>query len=312
MVNTRINFVVGLVILVAILILMFGVHFLKNTVPGEKKDHFYAVFEKVSTLQKGDPIKINGVKMGRVKNIELWKNKVRVRFDLKRSFKDHTGKEFDIKIPKNSKLTVQNIGLMGERQIEINLGDSKEYFKPGDILENGLFDAGIAEAMGTAGAVFEESKALILTIRATFDSTVGREEFSETFNGVLNDTKSLTEKLSRLVDYVDPKVKISVQNLEKASKELEDLMKTQAPAVERLVNNGVSISEKADALVGKMDGITDEVTGIVQKINSNEGTLGALISDTAFFNDLTSTLENADSLLSIIRKQGLDVNVDIF
>jgi len=312
MVNTKINFVVGLVILVAILILMFGVHFLKNTVPGEKTDYYYVVFDKVSTLQKGDPIKLNGVKMGRVKDIELWKGKVRVRFHLKRSFTDHQGETILVKIPKNSTLTVQNIGLMGERQIEIELGSSNDYFEPGDIIEKGLFDAGIAEAMGTAGEVFEESKKLILTIRATFDSTVGREDFSENFNGVLTDTKGLTKNLSDLVEFVDPKVKQSVINLEKASKELEALMESQAPAVEKLVNKGFDISDKADALVGKLDGITDEVTGIVRKINSKEGTLGALISDTAFFNDLTSTLENADSLLSTIRKKGLDVNVDIF
>ena len=135
MINTKINFVVGLVILVAILIMMFGVHFLKNTVPGEKKDIYFAVFDKVSTLQKGDPIKLNGVKMGTVKNIELYNNKVRVRFDLKRNFKDHAGVVSAVLVPKNSILTVQNIGLMGERQIEINLGDSKEVYGPGDIIQ---------------------------------------------------------------------------------------------------------------------------------------------------------------------------------
>ncbi len=312
MVNAKINFVVGLVILVALFILMFGIHFLKNSVPGEKKDIYFAVFQEVSTLQKGDPVKLNGVSMGRVKDIELWKNKVRVRFDLKRSYKDHEGQTHKISIPVNSTLTIQNIGLMGERQIEIQLGDSPENYPPGTIIENGKFDAGIAEAMGTAGKVFEESEKLILDVKTIFDSTLGRDDFVETFNGVLADTKHLSGKLNGLVDYVDPKVRESIRNLEKLSEELNTLLASQEESIKGLIQNGENISVKADELMGKVSGLTDEVSGIVQKMNSTDGTLGAMLNDTEFYRDLRSTLQRADSLLFIIKKQGLDVNVDLF
>jgi phospholipid/cholesterol/gamma-HCH transport system substrate-binding protein len=312
MTNNKINFIVGLVVLVALSILLFGIHFLKNTIPGEKKDQYSAVFNKVSTLALGDPVKLNGVTMGRVKAIELWKNKVRVDFELKRSFKDQNGIEQSIRIPKDSKIRVQNIGLMGERQIEIHLGSSKEVYQPGDIIEHGLFDAGIAEAMGTAGSVLQEAENLVASVRDIIDSTIGQDEFVPLFRNIIHETRSLTLKINNLLNNVDPKIKNSVANLERTSAELEKFLNEQKGSVNAIVQNGVSISERVGALVEKVEAITEEVTSLIQKVNSKEGTLGAMINDPLLYQDLRITIQNADSLLSIIKKQGLDVNVDIF
>jgi phospholipid/cholesterol/gamma-HCH transport system substrate-binding protein len=312
MADKKINILVGLVILVALIILIFGINFLKNTVPGEKRDRYSVVFNRVSTLQKGDPIKLNGVTMGRVKVIELWNNKVRVDFDLNKSFKDFKGEEQPIRIPVDSKIRVQNIGLMGERQIEIHLGSSEKYYQPGDIIQDGLFDAGIAEAMGTAGRVFDEAEKLVTTIRDVLDSTIGQKEFIVMFRSVVDETRSLTQKLNNLMDITDPKIRASVANLETASRELEELMNSQKGSIETMIANGVSASEKLGELMGKVESITEEVADLIRAINSNEGTLGAMIHDSVFYRDLRSTLENADSLITIIKKQGLDVNVDIF
>ena len=310
--NKKINFIVGLVVLVALLILLFGINFLKNTIPGEKKDRYSVVFDKVSTLNIGDPVKLNGVTMGRVKVIELWKNKVRVDFDVKRFFKDQNGVEQPIRIPKDSRITVQNIGLMGERQIEIRLGVSEELYKRGDIIHHGLFDAGIAEAMGTAGKVLEEAENLVLSIRKVIDSTIGQEEFVHLFKNIIDETRSLTAKINGLMDYVDPKIKTSIASLEKTSTELESFLNAQKGPIQSIVQNSASISERVGVIVEKVETITEEVADLIKKINSNEGTLGAMIHDSLFYRDLRATMKNADSLLSIIKKQGLDVNVDIF
>jgi phospholipid/cholesterol/gamma-HCH transport system substrate-binding protein len=79
-----------------------------------------------------------------------------------------------------------------------------------------------------------------------------------------------------------------------------------------LLENGKTITTKVDSLVDHVNVITNSLHQIVGKINSNEGTLGAMINDTKFYGELRSTISNADSLLSIIKKQGLDVNVDFF
>jgi len=121
MTNRKNNIVVGLFVILSLLILLFGVYFLKEATPGQKSDTYYAIFPQVSTLQDGDPIKVNGVKMGKVDGIELTGSNVRVTLKMNRG----------VKLPKDTEVRIQNIGLMGERQVGILLGRSGEAWAPG-------------------------------------------------------------------------------------------------------------------------------------------------------------------------------------
>jgi ABC-type transporter Mla subunit MlaD len=206
MTNRKNNIVVGLFVILSLLILLFGVYYLKEATPGKKSDTYYARFPQVSTLQDGDPVKINGVKMGKVAAIELNDNAVRVTLKLDKG----------VKLPKDSEVRIQNIGLMGERQVGILLGKSSEAWPPGSEL-HGLLDAGIAEAMGIAGEVAVESEVLVHSLRTIVDSTVGKPEFVATFNNAVSQTEELSVRLNAFIREIDPKVKHSLSNLEDAS-----------------------------------------------------------------------------------------------
>ncbi len=301
MTNRKNNIVVGLFVILSLVILLFGVYFLKETVPGRKTDHYYANFDQVSTLQDGDPVKINGVKMGKVQGIELKGNRVRVRLEL-----DH-----GIKLPKDSEVRIQNIGLMGERQIGILLGRSTEYYATGSDLE-GRLDAGIAEAMGVAGEVFVESEVMVKSLRAIMDSTVGKPEFVASFNAVVKQTEDLSLRLGTFLRDVDPKVRHSLSNLEDASARVHILLRDQEVPVKNIIQNGQEVSSKLRDVVEKADRVADEMNRLLVKVNSDKSPLGAMLNDSTFYFELRSTLTSADSLFRHIEKKGLDVNVNLF
>ena len=52
------NMAVGAFVLASLLLLLFGVYFLKQTTPGRKTDVYYARFDQVSNLNPGDPVKV--------------------------------------------------------------------------------------------------------------------------------------------------------------------------------------------------------------------------------------------------------------
>lgn len=306
------NFLVGSVVLIAAGILIFGINFLKNTSPTEKMHRYHVLFDKVSTLQLGDPVKLNGVTLGRVKNIELYHNKVRVSFDIKQTFKNQMGQHVPIQIPVNSTIRVQNIGLMGERQIEIHLGDAQKYYKPGETLAPGLFDAGIAEAMGIAGKVFEDAEKLVLDMRQVVDSTVGDSQFIGSFRNLVGTTEKITAQVDSMVDTLKPLVLSSARVLEKTASDIHQLVNEQKEPVNQMVQNGKAVSEQIHKLSFEAESTLKEVKTLLFKINSRQGSLGNLINDSLFYKNLQSTLYNADSLFQIIKKKGLDVNIDIF
>ena len=79
---------------------------------------------------------------------------VRVGFEVERG----------LVLPKDSEVRIQNIGLMGERQLGIRLGASQQSAGPGDTFA-GRLDAGIAEAMGAAGEAIAEADLLVRSLR---------------------------------------------------------------------------------------------------------------------------------------------------
>jgi phospholipid/cholesterol/gamma-HCH transport system substrate-binding protein len=259
------------------------------------------MFPQVSTLQDGDPVKVNGVKMGKVTQIELKDNRVRVTFKLNQG----------IKLPKDSDVRIQNIGLMGERQIGIVLGNSTDTWSQGAELE-GRIDAGIAEAMGIAGEVFVESETLVKSLRAIMDSTVGKPEFVATFNNVVSQTEELSTRLNTFVAEIDPKVKHSLSNLESASSRVHVLLRDQEVPVKSIIQNGQEVSLKLKDVVDKADKVADEMNRLLAKVNSSNSTLGAMLNDSVFYQELRGTLNSADSLFKRIEKKGLDVNVNLF
>ena len=295
------NLVVGAFTLTSLLILLFGVYFLKETKPGRKMEVYTAVFEQVSTLQEGDPVKVNGVKMGKVKRIELVEGNVKVTLEVRRG----------VKLPKDSEIRIQNIGLMGERQIGIRLGTSAEIVPAEGVFE-GRLDAGIAEAMGVAGEVFIEAETLVKSLRRVLDSTVARPEFTVRVNSLLTATEEMTQRLNRLAKDVDPQIRAGVSTFQGLSKEVDGFVRNQEPRIQKVLDNAGDAAERAKFLAERGEKVAKGLEEILAKANSTEGTVGALLNDATLHRDLRATLESADSLFRVIKKKGLDVNIDLF
>ncbi len=296
-------FVVGLVLIVALIILVFGIMFLDEQDPREQKVPYFVIFDQVSTLQPGDPVKINGVKSGKVSHIALHQStrKVLVTLEVIDS----------IQIPKNSNFKVQNIGLMGERQIAISLGDGDEFLKKGDQVF-GEFDAGIAEVMGYAGDVFDSTAVLLSMIKEVLDSTVANDRFKESFVAIVAKAERLEDKLDYMIDKTDPVLSKSLNNLKNASIKVNAFLDKNTQPIEQLLTNTTEITEESKVLLTKVDALTERLNALTQKMQADDNTIGALLNDTAFFNQLNTTLLSTDSLFNVIINDGLDVNIDIF
>lgn len=299
--NTSLYLAVGLVVLLAIIILIFGLFFLNDKDPREVFDTYYLRFPQVSTLTLDDPVKINGVKLGKVENIYLSGNRVLVVVRIRN----------DVKIPVGSEIRVQNIGIMGERQIGVILHDSLAHYAPGDTID-GQFDAGIAEALGLAGEIIDSTKVLITSVHQVMDSTIANPEFRKQFKTMMNKAENLEDKLSRMLADADPQIKKSLNNLNEATIKVNALLDTTAAPVGELLSDASGLMKDAGNVIGKLDSVTDRLTSITKKLQTKDNTAGILLNDRTLHDDLLQTLHSADSLFKIILQDGLDVNLDLF
>ena len=299
--NSALYFSVGLVVLLAIVILVFGMFFLNEKDPRETFNTFYLRFTQVSTLVLDDPVKVNGVKMGKVEDISLAGHRVVVRIRLRT----------DVKIPKDSEIRVQNIGIMGERQIGVILGDAESYWAPGDTI-NGQFDAGIAEALGLAGEVCDSTKVLLESVKAALNGTIANPEFQDRFRTLLVKAEKLEDRLMTMVNTTDPKLKKSLNDLNEVMGKVDALVEGVKPPIDNLFANTDKTIGHADALVTQLEGVTKHLDELIAKVQSTDNTVGVLLSDRKLHDDLVKTVHSADSLFRVILHDGLDVNVDIF
>ena len=303
--NSVLYFSVGLVVLLAVVVLVFGIFFLNEKDPRETFNTFHLKFTQVSTLVLDDPVKINGVKLGKVENIELSGHRVVVTIRLRT----------DVRIPKDSEIRVQNIGIMGERQIGIILGDEEKYFAPGDTID-GQFDAGIAEALGLAGEVCDSTKVLLESVKAALNGTISNPEFQDRFKTLLDKAENLEDRLMGLVQNTDPQLKRTLAGLNEATGKVNQLVDGVKQPVDNLFASTDKVIGNANNLIGELEGVTkhlDELVGQVQaKTQSKDNTVGLLLNDKTLHDDLVKTIHSADSLFRIILQDGLDINVDFF
>jgi phospholipid/cholesterol/gamma-HCH transport system substrate-binding protein len=293
--------IVGLVIVVAIIILIFGVFFLNDKNPRETFLTYQLRFSQVSTLATDDPVKVNGVKLGKVNNIALQGNRVLVAVSVRN----------DVKIPKDSEIRVQNIGLLGERQIGILLGDSPKFFTTNDTIP-GLFDSGIAEVMGMAGEVLDSAKLILNIAHTMLDSTIATKEFRDRFNRILAKAEELEDQANGLIQRADPALQGSLIGLSNATRKLNIILDENKEPLKHLVADANGLLGQTNTLVNGADVAVQRVLALTNKLESKNNTLGILLNDRKLHDDLATTVRSADSLFRLIIKDGLDVNISFF
>ena len=103
------EFKVGLTVLFALAALGWGIIWVKGYRYGKEVAQYRVLFPNVGALSAGDPVAVNGVTKGKVLTVDLERGKVVVSFEIDRA----------IELRSDATFTVKNIGLMGERFIEI-------------------------------------------------------------------------------------------------------------------------------------------------------------------------------------------------
>lgn len=122
---------VGSFVLLALAGLSYFIFSVSNLSLFEKGRALQAVFGFANGLKEAAPVRLAGVEAGLVKNMEVFtdandnqRTKVRVTMWIKEG----------VEIPVDSKVTINQLGLLGEKYVEIMPGTSAEFFKAGTVV----------------------------------------------------------------------------------------------------------------------------------------------------------------------------------
>jgi phospholipid/cholesterol/gamma-HCH transport system substrate-binding protein len=278
---------VGLVILAAIALLIYGIIWIRGTRFGQKTYPMAVVFPNVGSLSTGDPVSVSGVLKGKVRKIELYRGDVLVHFTL----------ENDVILKKDARFTVMNIGLMGERFVAVETGKS-DTLLPLTPYPRGFYDTGIPEVMGMMGRMMDEVKQLVEALRGSIASP----GYLEKLTSIVEQAEETSKRLNRMLAKNEGKVNNAFDDLSRAASQLKTTIAKNAESFDSTLGNLHTASQKITPLVEGLDSLRLSFRRISEQIERQEGTLGKLVYDRTLYDQMRKTTRDLDSLILDVRK----------
>jgi phospholipid/cholesterol/gamma-HCH transport system substrate-binding protein len=278
---------VGLVILAAIALLIYGIIWIRGTRFGQKTYPMAVVFPNVGSLSTGDPVSVSGVLKGKVRKIELYQGDVLVHFTL----------EKDVVLKKDARFTVMNIGLMGERFVAVETGKS-DTLLPLTPHPRGFYDTGIPEVMGMMGRMMDEVKQLVEALRGSIASP----GYLQKLTSIVEQAEETSKRLNRMLAKNEGKVNNAFDDLSRAASQLKTTIAKNAESFDSTLDNLHTASQKITPLVEGLDSLRLSFRRISEQIEKQEGTLGRLVYDRTLYDQMRKTTRDLDSLILDVRR----------
>ncbi len=282
------EFIIGICVIAAIVILIFGIDYLKGINLFSPANFYYASYNNVAGLEISSPVTVDGYKVGQVREIQFdydnpGKIKVLLALDKK------------LRIPVDSKATMGST-LMSGNFIALKLGKSAEKLPVG----------------GNIDAI--ESSDLMSSLS---------EDIMPAVNQILPRVDSLLMNLNRIAG--DPALLASIQRLDGITGDilattggLKSTVNKDLPVV---MSNVKSISHGLDTVtanlgilsaqlkslplnttVDNVNDLTANLTQFSKQLNDPNSTLGLLMNDPELYNKLNRVAADVDSLIVDIKK----------
>ena len=278
---------VGIVILLAIILFVGGMVWITETRVGDRGYTFQAAFPTVGGLAPGDPVQVGGVERGRVKAIDLREHDVLVTIWLPSG----------VRVRKDARVSVESLGLMGEKIVFITIGESAETVAAGSLVE-GAYTPGTGETMAQLSGVLEDLGHIVENLEATLATDSARVMLKRT----LENADRLVGQTMALVEETRPKVASAVEDLSKSASEVRSFVAAKRGQVERTVDRVDEATAHLDSLVADLSAAASSMRRLTARIDAGEGTLGLLAQDDSLYHDLRKSLGSVDTLLVDIQK----------
>lgn len=270
---------IALVAIVGILVMYFGINFLKGMNLFSTNNAYYMTFDDIQGLGASTPIYADGYKVGTVDGLEYdYKENgpIKVKVDINK----------DLRIPQGSKAEIVK-DLMGNLQVNLLLANNpRERVEPGGIIP-GAVNGGMMDKAANLIPVVEKMLPKLDSILTSVNALLADPALAASLHNVETITSNLTvstRELNTLMAGLNKQVPAMVR---KANGVLDN--------TNRLTANLASLD--VQGTLNKVNQTLESAHQFTEKLNSNQGSLGLLMNDTKLYDNLTSTMSHADSLV---------------
>lgn len=265
--RTGIIFLFGLV-----LIATLGLIIDRNTGVLSSHRTLRFVVDDIRGLAEGNPVQISGMKVGSVTGMEFARQKGERGVEVRLSIQSE---HFDM-ITADSRAVIKQVGMLGDKIVEIQLGQATATVADGGTLPVQAA-SGLAEAMDSG----IETLNSVGNISRRIDGLLTRVDRGEGSLGQLMTTTDLVEELTG-----------TVVDLRKVTSRLSE----GDGALWRALEDG-KVAEDFSRTIASLDQMSSQLRQVSESINSGQGTIGKLVRNDSLYDDLRGTTRHADSMI---------------
>lgn len=300
---------VGLVGLGILLLLFFGIKFLKGIDVFQKETTYYVFYDNVSGMYESSYIYLNGMKVGYVKDIEAMGERAE-------KFLVTVAVDSKIKITEDSKMVFFSADLLGSKALKIELGNNERILENKDTI-SGAVEIGMLDKLGSSLTPMAQNLDSILFATKNILNQQTQNNLQQTFTNL----EATSERLSSI------------------SGQFDNLMKNEKEKIGKIISNTESITsnlknnnDELNNIISKIGQITDTVaqaqlgstilqtTQTLEKLNNvlgviekGKGNIGLLINDEGLYKSLDESAKKLDALIEDIKANPKKyINVSVF
>jgi len=291
---------IGLVVVGAIVILIWGVNFLKGFNVFSSEQVFYARYERVDGLKKSSSVTLKGYKVGQIKSIKFSSTSadfLLVEFSISDQFK----------LPENSMARIESADIMGTKEIKLILGKGKTVLQTGDTIE-GSIEGDLKEQVSMqmlplknkAEKLMSGVDSVLTVIQYIFNEKT-RDNLTRSFGSIEHTFKKL-ENASSTLDTIVTGQKSHLENIFSNVDSITENLKDNNKNVTTILSNFSSISDSLSVAniaqtINNAKTTLKQTSEILEKINSGKGSMGMLINNDTLYTNLEAASNGLTNLL---------------
>lgn len=283
---------IGAAFLISVALLYIGVNFLKGSNVFSHDNTYYTVVNNAGGVAASSVVTTNGYQVGTVTRVEYdyaHPNRIVLTLRVNES----------LRIPKGSRALIVN-SLLGGVSVDLKLAQTSEYYANGDTLVSG-FATGLTDQI--EDVMLPQVAALVPKVDSLItglNSLVSNPALAHSLSNV----ESLSGKLDRAANELNslfhnelPQLLVSLQstagNMDKITSNLADVDYAQT--------------------ISQIDSTVANLQALSAALMSDHSSVGRLLTDTAFYNNLNGVCIRANELIEDVKAHpSRYINISVF